>query len=122
MLRVMIALALVSTATLSAAQSRDPEYAAARTAGQVGELPTGYLGVVGAATPALSALVAKINIQRKAVYTQKSAANGATVEELALTSGCNLIAQTAPGEKYQDPGGTWRTRTAAAPVRDPRCA
>jgi uncharacterized protein YdbL (DUF1318 family) len=113
--------ALIATALPAAAQERDPAYAAARAAGQVGELPDGYIGVVGAATKDLSALVNKINIQRKAVYTQRSAASGSTVEEMAFTTGCNLILKTASGEKYRDPTGAWRTRTAAAPTRDPRC-
>ena len=113
-----IALALPASAVLA---QRDPAYAAARAAGQVGEQPDGYLGVVGAGTPALKALVASINIQRKAAYTRQSADAGATVEQFAFTSGCNLIAQTKAGEKYKAPEGVWKTRTAAAPDRDPRC-
>lgn len=121
MRRTMIALLLLSSAAAASAQDRDPAYAAARSAGEVGEQPDGYLGIVGTGTPALKALVAKINIQRKAVYTQRSAAGGATIEELAFVSGCNLIAKTAPGEKYQTPDGRWLTRTGEAPTRDPRC-
>ncbi|MEO7687805.1 MAG: YdbL family protein [Sphingomonas sp.] len=113
------ALALAGLSTAAFAQ-RDPAYQAARSAGQIGELPDGYLGVVGAGTPELRALVNSINIQRKAKYTQ-SAAAGATVEQMAFTSGCNLILKTAPGEKYQTPAGEWKTRAAAAPERDPRC-
>ena len=113
------ALALAGLSTAAFAQ-RDPAYQAARSAGQIGELPDGYLGVVGAGTSELRALVNSINIQRKAKYTQ-SAAAGATVEQMAFTSGCNLILKTAPGEKYQTPTGEWKTRTAAAPERDPRC-
>jgi uncharacterized protein YdbL (DUF1318 family) len=112
--------ALLFASTAAMAQ-RDPAYAAARAAGQVGEQPDGYLGVVGAATPDLQALVSNINIQRKSAYTQRAQAAGGTVEQLAFTSGCNLVAQTAAGEKYRDPSGTWHTRTAAAPVRDARC-
>ncbi|HEX8384008.1 MAG TPA: YdbL family protein [Sphingomonas sp.] len=103
---------------------RDPAYAAARAAGQVGEQPDGYLGVVGGGgggDAELRALVSKINIQRKSAYTQRAGESGATVEQFAFTSGCNLIAQTAPGEKYQTPGGAWRTRGTEAPERDPRC-
>jgi hypothetical protein len=73
------------------------------------------------ASPAVRALVNNINIQRKAAYTQQSAASGATVEQFAFTSGCNLILKTAPGEKYKGPDGVWKTRTAAPPERDSRC-
>ncbi len=114
----LVALASLSTAAWA---QRDPAYAAARAAGEVGELPDGYLGVVGGGSAELRALVNAINIQRKAAYTQKAQATGATVEQLAFTSGCNLIAQTKPGEKYRAPDGGWKTRTAAAPERDPRC-
>ena len=112
--------AMVGTAGAVWAQ-RDPAYAAARSAGQVGEQPDGYLGVVGGGAAELRALVSKINIQRKSAYTQQAGASGATVEQFAFTSGCNLIAQTAPGEKYRTPGGAWQTRGASAPERDPRC-
>ena len=100
---------------------RDPAYAAARQAGQVGEKVDGYLGVVGGAGADVRALVDKINIQRRANYTQRAAAQNATVEEYAFTQGCILIQRTAPGEKYQAPGGNWETRGAGAPQRDPRC-
>ena len=111
--------ALMGVATAAYAQ-RDPAYQAARSSGQIGEQPDGYLGIVGAATPDLRALVNSINIQRKAKYTQ-SAAAGATVEQMAFASGCNLILKTVPGEKYQTPSGSWATRGAGPPERDARC-
>ncbi|MEE2916527.1 MAG: YdbL family protein [Pseudomonadota bacterium] len=113
-----VALAAVSGAAWA---QRDPAYAAARAAGEVGEQPDCYVGVVGGGNAQLRALVSNINIQRKAAYTQKAQASGATVEQLAFTSGCNLIAQTKPGEKYRTPDGSWETRGAGAPVRDSRC-
>ena len=121
MKRTMIALLVLATAAPALAQDRDPAYAAARAAGQVGEQPDGYLGIVGTPTRELTALVNKLNILRKKLYTEKSAANGVTIEQMASTTGCNLILKTVPGEKYQDPSGNWLTRTAAAPTRDPRC-
>ena len=103
------------------AQNRDPAYAAARSAGQVGEKMDGYLGIVGSATPELRAIVDDLNIKRRAVYAQKAQAQRATVEEYAFTSGCLLISQTREGEKYQTPGGGWQTRGAGPAERDPRC-
>ncbi len=100
---------------------RDPAYAAARSAGQVGEKTDGYLGVVSGGGGDLRGLVDKINIQRRANYTQRAASQNATVEEYAFTQGCLLIARTAPGEKYQSPDGSWQTRGSGAPLRDPRC-
>lgn len=120
-LNMMVATAAISGLSAAAWAQRDPAYAAARAAGQVGEQPDGYIGIVGAATPELRALVNNINIQRKSAYTQKAQASGATVEQMAFTSGCNLIAQTDAGEKYKGPDGVWKTRTGAAPERDSRC-
>lgn len=114
---LMIAAALAGPALAQ----RDPAYAAARSAGQVGEQPDGYLGVVGAGSAELRAVVNSINIQRKAAYTAKAQAAGATVEQMAFTTGCNLIVQTSAGEKYRTPDGAWKTRGAGAPERDSRC-
>ena len=120
MFAVLAALSITAVSTAALAQ-RDPAYAAARASGAVGEQPDGYLGIVGGGTPALKALVSNINIQRKSAYTQKAASSGATVEQMAFTSGCNLIAQTDPGEKYKAPDGSWKTRGGGAPERDSRC-
>lgn len=107
--------------TVPAQAQRDPAYAAARAAGKVGEKVDGYLGIVGAPTQELQRLVDDINIKRRAVYAQKAQENNATLEQYALTAGCQAIARTAPGEKYQAPDGSWKTRTSAPPERDPRC-
>ena len=122
-MRPMLFTAALAAATLTATPAlaqRDPAYAAARAAGQVGEQPDGYLGIVGTATPELRALVNNLNIQRKKQYTDQAAA-GSTVQQMAFVTGCNLILRTAPGEKYQAPDGRWLTRGSEAPVRDPRC-
>ncbi|MCK9543729.1 MAG: YdbL family protein [Novosphingobium sp.] len=112
--------AFALTATAAHAQ-RDPAYAEARAAGQVGEKMDGYLGIVGGGTPALRAMVDDINIKRKAVYAQKAQGQHATVEEYAFTSGCLLISQTKAGEKYQAPDGSWQTRGSGPAQRDSRC-
>ena len=118
---VAAALAVTGIAGIAHAQ-RDPAYAAARSAGQVGEKMDGYLGIVGAETPELRRMVQDINIKRRAVYAQRAQAKGSTIEEYAFTSGCLSIARTVPGEKYQAPDGSWQTRTSAPPQRDPRCS
>jgi len=100
---------------------RDPAYAAAREAGKVGEGRDGYLGIVGQPTPELQRLVDDINIKRRAVYARKARENNATIEEFAFTAGCQAILRTEPGEKYQAPDGSWKSRTSAPPERDPQC-
>lgn len=120
-LAALAAAAMAMTSLAGPAMARDAAYAQARAAGQIGEKMDGYLGITGAGTPALRAMVDDLNIKRKAVYAEKAKAQRATIEEYAFTSGCVLIAQTVPGEKYQAPGGSWKTRTASPPDRDPRC-
>ena len=109
-------IALTGIAAPAQAQ-RDPAYAAARANGSIGEQTDGYLGIVGAATPELQRLVSDINIRRRAIYAEKAQENNATLEQYATTSGCQAIARTVPGEKYQAPDGSWKTRTEAPPER-----
>ncbi len=115
------ATAALALAVPSAMAQRDPAYSAARAAGQIGEQPDGYLGYVTSPTPEIRALVQDLNIKRKAAYTERAQATGSTVEQFAFTSGCNLIAQTTPGEKYKTPDGRWMTRDSSPPIRDSRC-
>lgn len=115
------ALAVLGLAVSAAAQTRDPAYAAARSAGQVGEKTDGYLGYPTPPSVDLRHTVDDLNIKRKAVYAERAQASGATVEEYAFTAGCLNITRTAPGEKYQAPDGSWQTRGAGAPLRDNRC-
>ena len=119
-LSIAAALALGGMADVAQAQ-RDPAYAQARAAGQVGEKMDGYLGIVGAETAELQRIVRDINIKRRAVYADRAKAASSTLEEYAFTAGCLAIARTAPGEKYQAPSGGWQTRTSAPPQRDARC-
>ena len=119
--RILIAAAVLAVAGVSAAAyaQRDPAYAAAREAKQIGEQPDGYLGVVSGG-PAVQALVRDINIKRKAAYTASAQASGATVEQFAFTSGCNLVAKVGRGEMYRTPAGQWKENTGT-PELDPRC-
>lgn len=116
-----LALAALALTAPASAQSRDPAYAAARSAGQVGEMPNGYLGFPSPPSAEVRRMAEDINIKRKALYAERAQANSSTVEEYAISAGCQAIARTVAGEKYQTPDGTWRTRDAGPPLRDPRC-
>ena len=121
---IAAALALAGLALGTAAPAlaqRDPAYAAARAAGKVGEKIDGYLGIVSGGDSALQAVVNDINIKRRAVYSQKAQSANATLDEYALTAGCQAIMATRPGEKYQAPDGSWQTRGSGLPQRDARC-
>jgi len=117
MLAAAVAAVALTGLAVPAQAQRDPAYAAARANGQVGEQTNGYLGIVGAATPELQRLVNNINIRRRAVYTERVADTGSTIEAYATTAGCQAILRTTPGEKYQAPDGSWQTRTSAPPER-----
>ena len=121
LLAATVAMVAVTGFVGPAQAQRNPAYAAARANGSVGEKPDGYLGIVGQETPELRSLVNDINIKRRAVYARKAQENNATLEQFAMTAGCQAIARTEPGEKYQAPDGNWKTRTVAPPERDPRC-
>ncbi len=115
-----VVLTLAASGGAMAQEGRDPAYAAARAAGQVGEQKDGYLGVIGSPSAEVRAMVRDINNRRRAIFTEK-AAGKSTIEEYAFATACRLIAQTQPGEKYQAPDGSWKTRGAGAPERDARC-
>lgn len=117
----LVAAMLAAGIVVPAMAQRDPAYDAARSSGQIGEKMDGYLGIVDATTPNLKRLVDDINIKRRAVYAARAQENNATLEEYAISAGCQLILKTVPGEKYQAPDGAWHTRTTEPPVRDPRC-
>lgn len=121
--RAAFAASFAAMALLAAPASaqRDPAYASARAAGEIGERVDGYLGIVGNATLELQRMVDDINIKRRALYADKARENNATLEQYAMTAGCQAIARTTPGEKYQTPAGQWKTRDASPPERDPRC-
>lgn len=118
---IAAAVSLALAAPAAAFFQRSPEYAAARAKGQIGEKPDGYLGVVGNQSAEIEALAADINIKRRANYTERAQAQKVTLQEYAFAQGCVLIERTEPGEKYLAPDGTWQTRGADAPLRDPRC-
>ena len=113
--------ALLALSASPAHAQRDPVYAAARAAGQIGEKTDGYLGYVVPPSGDVKRVVDDLNIKRRALYSERASASNATVEEFAFTSACRLILQTVPGEKYQAPDGSWQTRGAGAPLRDNRC-
>lgn len=117
---VAVATVLTIAGATAAYAQRSPEYAAARSGGQVGEQRDGYLGVVGSQGADIAAMVRDINNKRRSVYTS-AAAGKSTIEEYAFTTGCKLIRDTNPGEKYQGLDGSWKTRSGGAPELDPRC-
>ncbi|TYC92795.1 YdbL family protein [Novosphingobium sp. BW1] len=117
-LAMLVGLGMVAPA---GAQSRGEAYSAAKAQGQVGEQRNGYLGVVGNQSADVRSMVRDINNKRRAIYTSKAASLSSTIDEYAFTTACRLITETSPGEKYEGLDGSWKTRGAGAPERDPKC-
>ena len=91
-----------------------------RASGHVGEQADGYLGLVDSAGADLRAQMEQVNIQRRAAYTQLASARGATIEEVAAATACQLFAsRVGPGQYYRLPDGVWRRRNGSEPVPRP---
>jgi uncharacterized protein YdbL (DUF1318 family) len=85
--------------------------ASLRASGQAGEQADGYLGVVGSVPASVRAQVDSINIQRRAYYTDLAARRGAKIEEVAATTGCELLrTRVAVGQFYRGVDGAWKKR------------
>jgi len=88
-----------------------------RATGHVGEQSDGYLGLVDSAPADVRAQMESVNIQRRAAYTQLAAQRGATIEEVAAATACQLFAtRVGPGQHYRLPDGIWRRRNGSEPV------
>lgn len=116
-MRKLLFLALV-LALPAAAQT--PGVDAARASGAVGERYDGYLGVSGVVSAPIRSQVARINIQRRSLYSRLAASKGASPQDVGITAGCQLLAGVGAGEAYMLADGAWRRRAAgqAVPVPD----
>jgi uncharacterized protein YdbL (DUF1318 family) len=91
-----------------------------RASGHVGEQADGYLGLVDTASGDVRAQMEQVNIQRRAAYTQLAAQRGATIEEVAAATACQLFAtRVGPNQFYRLPDGVWRRRNGSEPVPRP---
>jgi uncharacterized protein len=92
-----------------------------RASGLVGEQADGYLGLVGSAAPAgVRAQMESVNIQRRAAYTQLASARGATIEEVAAATACQIFAsRVGPNQYYRLTDGVWRRRNDSELVPRP---
>jgi uncharacterized protein YdbL (DUF1318 family) len=80
----------------------------AKEQGWVGEQTNGYLGLVKSDAPAdLKALVAEVNGQRKAQFTQIATKNGIAEAEAARIFAREAAERTLPGNYIQSPAGAW---------------
>ncbi len=91
-----------------------------RASGLGGEQADGYLGLVGSASADVRARMDAVNIQRRAAYTRLATQRGATIEEVAAATACQLFAtRVGAGQYYRLPDGNWRRRNGSEPVPRP---
>lgn len=117
MIAAALGLAMVAGGTAYAYQDAA---ASLRASGQVGEQADGYLGLVDSAPANVRSQMEAVNIQRRAAYTQLASQRGATIEEVAAATACQLFAtRVGPGQFYRLPDGVWRRRNGNEPVPRP---
>lgn len=104
--RIVLLLGLLLLAVPAAAQSLDQ----AKAAGQVGELPNGYLAVVGNQPAAIKRMVDDINLKRREQYRQIAAKNGTSLAAVEKVVGEKLQSRAKPGEYIADASGNWRKK------------
>ena len=110
--KLIVALGVAALAA-GAAVAQDAS-AQLRASGAVGEQADGYLGVVGDAPANVRDQVSAINIKRRAFYTDIARNRGATVQEVAVKTACELFqTKVQPGQHYRLPDGVWRKREGA---------
>jgi hypothetical protein len=116
-LLIAAALGAAMVAGTAAWAFQGDESAELRATGLVGEQADGYLGLVGSAPADVRARMDSVNIQRRAFYTQRASARGATIEEFAASTACEIFARRVqPGQYYRLPDGVWRRRNGSEPV------
>lgn len=116
--RAAVGIALALGGVAAVAQT-SPAIMAARQAGIVGERYDGYLGFSANPGEQVSRAVAAVNIKRRSLYTGLATRRSATVQEVGIAAGCELLAEVRVGESYMLSDGVWRRRAAAEPVPVP---
>ena len=117
-MKAWVALGLLALAAPALAQG-SPELAAARANGVLGERFDGYLGYSARASERVRREAGAINIKRRSLYSGLAARRNATVQEVGITAGCQLLGQVKVGESYMLNDGAWRRRAAGQPAPVP---
>ena len=110
----MVAATLFAVAAPAIAQS-SPALVAAEEQGTVGERYDGYMGYTAGASPEARRQVSAVNITRRSLYSGLAARRRATVQEVGIAAGCQLLGEVRVGESYMLNDGTWRKRQAGDP-------
>lgn len=101
--------AMFAAATLMTAYAADPVIEQAKAQGIIGELSTGYLGIVDASkvTPDLKRRVDEINAGRLQAYTDVANKNSQTVATVGSLAAEKQFERAQPGEVVKPNGEGW---------------
>ncbi|ATX82809.1 hypothetical protein Ga0123462_1972 [Mariprofundus ferrinatatus] len=95
-----------SVAGLNATTAWSADLQSAKAAGQVGEKPDGYLGIVSGG-PGVAGMVQDINQKRRAAYQNIARKNGTSLQAVEQLAGRKAIDKTPPGQYVMTPSGQW---------------
>ncbi|MDQ6989945.1 MAG: YdbL family protein [Mariprofundaceae bacterium] len=76
----------------------------AKSSGAVGERGNGYIGIVAQSSPAIQALVKKVNQQRKSKYQNIAKSNNTTLKSIETLAGKKTLQKTPSGQFIQKSG------------------
>jgi hypothetical protein len=110
-MRALLFAVLIAAVAPAAAQT-PPALGSAIAAGQVGERYDGYMGVAGPASAEVRRQVSAVNIQRRSLYAQLAAQRRVNAKVVGIATGCELIANLAPGQAYMLGDGAWHRLVA----------
>jgi uncharacterized protein YdbL (DUF1318 family) len=114
-----LALTLAGGAVMASAQGVSA-IETAKSQGVIGETWEGYIDFAKTPSDAVRSEVEALNIKRRAAYTQLASQRGATVQEVALKTACQIFAAKVPvGQAYLLPDKIWRVREGASPIARP---
>ncbi|WP_447970460.1 YdbL family protein [Nitrospira sp. M1] len=83
----------------------------AKSQGFLGEMVSGYLGLVTpTAPPEMKALMNEVNQKRKAKYQEVAKRNNTTLKAVETLAGKTALSKTSPGHYIQLPNGQWQKK------------
>jgi hypothetical protein len=98
---------LFSTVSIAVAEPPARLLDAPRAAGSVGERYDGYAVVRGTASPETTALVDKVNAERRAVYTQRAQSEAVPIEAIGRFYAAEIIKAAPAGTWFLAENGEW---------------
>jgi uncharacterized protein YdbL (DUF1318 family) len=102
--RRMVAAAVLLTVAMPPALAQNHTLDGPRASGAVGER---FDGFAEARDPSAADMVAKVNAERRAVYSQRATADNAPVEAVGRIYAQEIIKSAPPKTWFRSEAGTW---------------